>query len=70
MKTDEEWHKYNYYKNFDLSVESLPDNIDRIDCSTVSKEEFIEKYEKPYKPCILLNSQADWMAKEKWTLEV
>ncbi|CAF0909213.1 unnamed protein product [Brachionus calyciflorus] len=69
LKTDEEWHKYNYYKNFDLSYENLPDNIDRIDINKVSIEEFIEKYEKPYKPCIIKNAQTDWLAKEKWTLD-
>nr|QDF21459.1 bifunctional arginine demethylase and lysyl-hydroxylase JMJD6 [Brachionus koreanus] len=69
LKTDEEWHKYNYYKNFDLSYENLPDNIDRIELNKVSLEEFIDKYEKPYKPCIITDAQNDWLAKEKWTLD-
>lgn len=65
----EDWTKYNYFKNFDLSHENLPDRIDRIDCATYSQAEFIENYERPYKPVILTNSQADWQANEKWTLE-
>lgn len=36
----------------------------------VSNEEFIEKYEKTYTPVIITNSQNDWLAKEKWTLDV
>lgn len=64
----EDWQKYNYYKTFDLSKENLPDNIDRIDVSNYSIEEFIKNYEKPYKPVILTNSQVDWQANEKWTV--
>ena len=70
LKNDEDWHKHQYFKNFNLDYSNIPDNIDRIDVNKVSIDEFIEKYEKPYKPCILLNSQNDWLAKEKWTLEV
>lgn len=66
----EDWTKYNYYKTFDLSHSNLPDNIDRIDVTTYSMEDFIKNYEKPYKPVILTNSQVDWQAKEKWTLSV
>ena len=54
-----------------MSLESAPDiDIDRIDINKVSVEEFIDKYERPYKPVIILNAQNDWLAKEKWTLEV
>lgn len=70
LKTDEDWHKLNYYKNFDLSYENLPDNIDRIDANQCSVEEFIENYESKSKPVIICNSQTDWQAKEKWTLDV
>jgi histone arginine demethylase JMJD6 len=70
LKTDEDWYKHQYYKNFNLDYSKIPDKIDRIDVNKVSIDEFIERYERPYKPCILLNSQNDWMAKEKWTLEV
>jgi len=68
--SSDDWTKENYYDKCDLSIDYLPDNIDRIDSNQVSLEEFIEKYEKQYKPCIILNAQKDWNAPEKWTLEV
>ena len=69
LKTDD-WTRYNYYDNFDLSFENLPDNIDRIDAATYSFEDFVQNYEKPYMPVIIKNSQTNWQAKEKWTLDV
>jgi hypothetical protein len=48
----------------------LPDNIDRIDINSFSQQEFIDKYEKTYTPVIIQNSQRDWLANEKWTLDV
>lgn len=65
----DDWHKYNYFKTFDLNPDILPDTIDRIDCTTYDIKDFIANYERPYKPCILTNSQLDWMATEKWSLE-
>ena len=70
LKSDEDWHKYNYYKTFDVSLDSAPDNIERIDGNHVSVEDFIEYYERPYKPVVIQNTQTDWLTKEKWTIEV
>jgi histone arginine demethylase JMJD6 len=33
----------------------------------VSLEEFIEKYEKPYIPCVIQGVTDDWLAVDKWT---
>lgn len=44
--------------------------IDRIEEGKVPVEEFIEKYEKPYKPVIIRGIQKDWKAQHKWTIEV
>ena len=63
------WIQHSYIKKFE-SFWNFMDNVDRIDESKVSTEEFIEKYEKPYKPVIIQGVQNDWKAQSKWTIEV
>lgn len=48
----------------------MVDNVPRLEESTVSPEEFIEKYEKPYLPVVIRGSQDSWKARHKWTVEV
>lgn len=68
-KDPEGWWKFNYAQTFDLSLESVHDNVKRIDSRTVSVEEFIEEYEQNYKPVVLTHCTNEWQASEKWTLE-
>lgn len=63
------WTQHGYSKKFE-SFWNVADNVDRIEESKVSAEEFIEKYEKPYKPVIIQGVQNSWKAQYKWTIEV
>nr|CAB3257786.1 bifunctional arginine demethylase and lysyl-hydroxylase JMJD6-A [Phallusia mammillata] len=69
LKGEEGWLGGGYNKWFDLSHQTVKDNVERIDYLQVSHEEFVEKYERPAKPVVLVNSQKNWQANYKWTLE-
>ena len=63
------WTQHNYHKNFDKFWD-FKDNAERVNESDLTIEEFIEKFEKPYKPVIIQGVQNDWKANHKWTVEV
>lgn len=63
------WTELEYAKNFEQFTK-FEDNCERIDAATVSMEEFIEKYEKPYKPVVITGVLSEgWKAQSKWTLD-
>lgn len=41
-------------------------NIDYISYNNISKDDFVNKYEKASKPCIILDAMDDWKAKDTW----
>ena len=52
-----------------MSEDIVKDTVERIHVKDVSCEEFIEKWEKPYKPVVILGVQDSWAANYKWTQE-
>ncbi len=62
------WCVKSFIENKNLPV-FVQDNVERVDTQRLSPEEFIQRFEKPYKPVVLLNCQDSWPAREKWTLE-
>ena len=64
----EEWQRYNYVDDTSL-ISCRNDQIERIDARNVTREEFIEKYERPAKPVIIQHLIDDWPAMEKWSIE-
>ena len=43
--------------------------MERIDVDEVSPQEFIRRYEAPYKPVVIQGAQDQWNARFKWTLQ-
>ncbi|XP_078510737.1 bifunctional arginine demethylase and lysyl-hydroxylase JMJD6 [Lissotriton helveticus] len=69
LREPQDWSRREYSRTFDLSHSTVRDNVERADYLTLSAEEFIERYEKPYKPVVLVNAILEWAAQEKWTIE-
>lgn len=63
------WTQISYSQSFE-PFKKVIDNVPRLEESTTSPEEFIEKYEKPYLPVVIRGSQDSWKARHKWTVEV
>lgn len=59
------WTELEYAKNFEPYTQ-FEDNCPRIHAPDVSCEEFIERFEKPYIPCVITNIQEGWKAQSKW----
>ncbi|XP_055617311.1 bifunctional arginine demethylase and lysyl-hydroxylase PSR [Toxorhynchites rutilus septentrionalis] len=62
------WVQQEYYRKFDQFLQ-FEDNVERIHVESVSPVEFIERYEKIYKPVVIEGIQDTWKAKSKWTME-
>ncbi|XP_045603391.1 bifunctional arginine demethylase and lysyl-hydroxylase PSR [Procambarus clarkii] len=63
------WTKLDYKNNFDCCIDKIKDTAERIHSDEVSVEEFIERYEKLYKPVVIRGITENWKAHYKWTLE-
>ena len=64
------WERFNYYDEFDLSWDKVKDTVPRVDGAKLTGDDFIDQYEKLYKPAMVTNAQTKWQANEKWTLKV
>ena len=64
------WYRNNYHENLRLSPSDVKDTVERVDARTLTREDFIERYERPFKPVVLTHAQDDWLAQHKWTIDV
>ncbi|OWR43828.1 phosphatidylserine receptor protein [Danaus plexippus plexippus] len=61
-----QWTALKYSNNFEEFLK-CKDNVDRINANEFSEEDFIDKYEKIYKPVVITHTQTNWKANNKWT---
>lgn len=67
------WASRQHFIHFDTSLSSVKESVDeipRIHVDDVDLEQFIEHFEKPYLPCVILGASDDWVANDKWTPQV
>ena len=64
------WTANNYSQTFDLNPNAFEDNVERIGVQEVRVEQFVERYEKLYRPVVVTGVCDHWKACHKWTLEV
>jgi histone arginine demethylase JMJD6 len=69
LKSKFSWYEHRYSVTFDCSLTSFPEStcIERIHVKDVSPEEFIERFERPYIPVVILGAQEHWKANYKWS---
>lgn len=51
-----------------LSTEGLRDELPRVDCRSMSREEFVARFEAPRVPCVVTGATEGWPAHRAWTL--
>jgi histone arginine demethylase JMJD6 len=68
-----EWQKHGFAQKrkdlTDIEAARKRDTVTRINYDEVSKEEFIERFEKPGQPVVILGCTEGWKANAEWTLE-
>ena len=70
LKGDECWTNHKFWSTFPIAKETVGDNCERISYLNVDERAFIERYEQPNVPVVITDSQLDWLANKKWTVEV
>ncbi|KAI8082870.1 uncharacterized protein BX664DRAFT_339297 [Halteromyces radiatus] len=61
-----EWNKWQFAKK-DFWIDPFVDTVPRIDCRQVSKQEFIDNFETPNIPVVLIHGTDHWKAHTSWT---
>lgn len=67
----DEWRSLQLAKSFSLDLAEIAkrDFLDRVNVKCVDKQEFIDNYERLFKPVVLTNVTNSWPARNNWTLE-
>ncbi|KAK6110086.1 JmjC domain hydroxylase family protein [Brugia pahangi] len=66
---EEDWSSTKYCETFETLSEKLTgDNIERVDASKITVEEFAENYELRHVPVVLTGLTTCWSATRKWSI--
>ncbi|EFO23089.2 jmjC domain-containing protein [Loa loa] len=68
---EDDWSSAKYCETFETLSEKLTrDNIERVDASKITVEEFAENYESRHVPVILTGLTTSWSATRKWSIPI
>ena len=70
LKGELGWTRFGLARTFSLSTNVVKDTCERINYLDVDEQSFIERYESPAIPVVITDSQLEWQASKKWTMEV
>lgn len=70
LKGELGWTRFGLARTFSLSTNIVEDTCERINYLDVDEQSFIERYESPAIPVVITDSQLEWQASKKWTIEV
>lgn len=70
LKGDLGWSRLNYAETFPLGLELVRDSCERVSALDLDEQSFVERYEKPNVPVVITDTQLEWQAMRKWTVEV
>ena len=70
LKGELGWTRFGLARTFPLSTNMVKDTCERINYLDVDEQSFIERYESPAIPVVITDSQLEWQASKKWTMEV
>ena len=70
MKGDEGWSRHQFWRTFPIGKEAVRDSCERISYLDIDEQAFIERFERPNVPVVITDSQLEWQANKKWTVEV
>jgi len=72
LNEENAWYVLDAAKTFHVTPDDVKarDSVVRVNALKLTEAEFIDQFEKVYKPVVIKNAQLEWAAKEKWTLEV
>ena len=66
-----DWSRDEYWRRQDEVLhDKVVDTIDRVSINDITAEQFLDKYERGSKPCIITGVTEAWPGKQEWKVKV